>query len=1204
MLFPARGVVAMSLGRFLSVLLLLSALTACSGGDPGGPTDGGTQPGDSGTASIPVLPDAASWETTAGVPFERALGAAGGTGELTYTSQGLPAGLALDARTGRLSGTPSIPGRSELDVSVKDSAGRGDQKRYVLSVLQAPGFVTSSLPEALSGSPYTARLEASGGKPPLAYSASAGTLPPGLSLESSGALSGTPSAPGTFTFEASVTDAYGAVARASFTIEVRNGAPVLVTEVLPSAFVTQPYRFTLTVAGGNPPYTWSRVQGAFPAGISLSASGELSGTPSSLGTSAFTLEVRDALGQAAQKAFTLAVLSQLAITTTALPDAYGGTPYPASGSLQAVGGVPPYAWDSLSGALPPGMSLGADGRISGTPTASGIFSFTARVTDSAGNTSSRALTLTAYVPPAVTAKTLGDGYVGEPYSGSISATEGKPPYTYSVSGALPPGLTLNSNGVFTGTPTAAATSSFEVTARDVNGRTGSRTFSLAVYAPVALSGVVPEARQGQFYSHALSVSGGKPDYTFAVVSDAPPVGLSLASNGVISGTPTGTGRSFGVRVSDVNGRATARTISLPVYFPPSITTTSLPEAMVNTAYGQAIVFTGGADTLNWSYTGALPPGLSMSGNATVQGTPSVAGTWSFTFTVQDNRGAMASRTFTITVRAPPPSAPLTVAQWNIEWFGSDTNGPPRSTSPGGSLDDLQIANARSVLLDAGVNLWGLVEITDDADFQALKAQLPGYDGFLADDPRVPQGSNYYGPTEQKVGVLFDSRFTFQSASLILTSAANDFAGRPPLRVDFLTSINGAPAPLTLIVLHMKAFADQTSYDRRQRAGTALKNYLDAMPSSRVIVVGDWNDDVDQSITFSGGVPLPSPYESFNQDFNDYAFITRPLSLAGEASTTGFPDMIDHTLVTDEVLAHYLANSVHVLRPGWITDFDGTTSDHYPVLSYYDFAAAPEPLSITLTGPAGGTYPGNSELTFTWQASANIATVMLSYSLDAGASWNEIGTLPASESSYTWMVPNVGSTQVLLRVAKSDTGTPRDISDTPLTFVYVPPPPLIFINEVLPNEPSGQLPDGTTGALTDYEFVELYNGDSAPVDLSGWTLWDGNTTGGARHVFAQGTMLLPGQVWVVYGGATAFPAGTPNTVAASSGRLALNNSGGETVTLKTPSGTTVSEFSYQTTEDNVSFNRELDGNRFTSFVLHTQLSALSSSAGRRSDGTAF
>jgi hypothetical protein len=125
-----------------------------------------------------------------------------------------------------------------------------------------------------------------------------------------------------------------------------------------------------------------------------------------------------------------------------------------------------------------------------------------------------------------------------------------------------------------------------------------------------------------------------------------------------------------------------------------------------------------------------------------------------------------------------------------------------------------------------------------------------------------------------------------------------------------------------------------------------------------------------------------------------------------------------------------------------------------------------------------------------------------------------------------------------------------------------------------------------------------------VDLSGWTIWDSTTSSGARHVFAPGTVLQPGKAWVVYGGASAFQPGTPNTVAASSGRLGLNNSGPESVILRDPLDSVVSDTSYETTQDNVSFNRALDGNPSSSFVLHGDISPLQSSAGRRADGLAF
>jgi hypothetical protein len=610
--------------------------------------------------------------------------------------------------------------------------------------------------------------------------------------------------------------------------------------------------------------------------------------------------------------------------------------------------------------------------------------------------------------------------------------------------------------------------------------------TLPVYSlPTLTTTTLPDARRGQPYAHTLTASGGKQGYFFTLEWGSPPAGITLDWSGQLSGTPTSSSASFGVRVYDANNRSDGRTLTLTVLAPPP------PDGGSSSDGG--FPPDGGS-----SPDGGFPPD---GGSSSDGGFPPDGGS--------SSDGGLP----------PDGGSFFTVGHWNIEWFGSDSLGPPRSTSPGGTLDDLQIANARDVLGDAGVNLWGLVEMVDTVDFQALKAQLPGYDGFLSNDPRVALGSNFYSAGEQKLGVLYDNRLTFQSATLILTSpqsVVDDFAGRPPMRVDFTTTIQGSSTPLTVIVLHMKAFDDRASYDRRQRAGAALKSYIDSfLPFSHVLVVGDWNDDVDVSITDEGGFPLASPYDNFVTAPNDYAFVTRPLSLAGESSSTSFPDMIDHTLASNEVMAHYVPGSAYVLRPSWIPDFDGTTSDHYPVLSRYAFTSPPPP--------------------------------------------------PPPP----------------------------------------PPPHRVFINEFLPNEPSGALPDGGFGALVDYEFVELVNTGPQPADLSGWTVWDGNADAGPRHVFSSGTVLQPGQAWVIYGGPTAFPPGTPNTEAASSGRLGFNNTGVDQVTLRNSASNLIDEHVYSGTMESVSYNRETDTDPDTGFVPHTNLNpGLGFSPGQRADGSPF
>jgi endonuclease/exonuclease/phosphatase family metal-dependent hydrolase len=259
---------------------------------------------------------------------------------------------------------------------------------------------------------------------------------------------------------------------------------------------------------------------------------------------------------------------------------------------------------------------------------------------------------------------------------------------------------------------------------------------------------------------------------------------------------------------------------------------------------------------------------------------------------------------------------LALGSWNLQWFGSDSEGP--------SDDEGQLWGVRDVVDQSGIDVWGLCEVANAAQFQRLAASLPNYEGLLG--APIEDG-------QQGLAVLYRAGAVLpRASSLILADRSYDFGGRPPLEVTFDLAPKAA-SRLVVIVLHAKAFADLGSWQRRQRASLALQAYLDATyPSQQVIVLGDFNDDVVGSIT----PERESPYDNFVADARRYSFATADLSREGLSSTLHSPAMIDHHLVTNELAARYLDGSAELLD---VEDYGSApaqaVSDHHPVVSHYE-----------------------------------------------------------------------------------------------------------------------------------------------------------------------------------------------------------------------------------------------------------------------------
>ena len=494
----------------------------------------------------------------------------------------------------------------------------------------APQVVTKSLPNGAVGVPYSQTLAASGGLPPYSnWTVSSGSLPAGLSLNSStGVISGTPTA-GSASFSVTVRDTTGATSAAQpLSITIVAGV-IITTTTLPNGEVGITYAQTLKATGGLQPYSsWTVASGSLPAGLSLNAfNGTIGGPPTASGTSTFSVTVKDSSGDtSAAQPLSITILTPPAVTTTSLPNGTVNSPY--SQNLTASGGAMPYSnWTVTSGSLPGGLSLiSSSGAITGTPTASGSFSFKVTVTDSLGGTSpAQPLSMTIVTALMVTTTSLPGGEVGIAYSKTLGASGGTQPYSnWTVtSGSLPAGLTLiSASGTIFGMPTANGTSSFSVTVKDSLGNTSAaQALSIAIeMPPVITTTSLPSGTAGVAYSQTLIPGGGAPPYAnWMLVSGSLPTGLTLnASTGVLSGTPTAQGSpfTFAVTVSDsANVTSAPMTFSLTIGVP-TVPITPTVTAFTSIAAGSSVTLTL-SSPVSSDVTATLT--LTFSGNAAGSG---------------------------------------------------------------------------------------------------------------------------------------------------------------------------------------------------------------------------------------------------------------------------------------------------------------------------------------------------------------------------------------------------------------------------------------------------------------------------------------------------------------------------------------------------------------------------------------------------------
>lgn len=352
--------------------------------------------------------------------------------------------------------------------------------RYNPKVVTVAALEASPLniPDLYVGEHVSVSASASGGVGQLSWSHD-GALPPGLSLSSSGVLSGSPSSAGNYdAITMTATDETGTQMSFTQTISVYN--QLTDSEFTTALGLNSAQTLSIPTNGGKGPYTYSVTSGTLPDGLTVSGS-RISGTTTHDGVFASTLRVTDQNNRSATVDVALSVFSEL-VASASLQDAYVGEAY--SGKFEASGGSNDYRWTPSN--LPHGISLNeSTGLITGSFSTAGQYSLSANVTDGYGFKTANGQ-VTAYDQLVAVNNIPSTVKMTETVNVTMNATGGKTPYKYTAVD-LPLGLSLDENGRLTGTPLAVGTFNSAITVTDANGRQATSTKSVVSEAGVIMA---------------------------------------------------------------------------------------------------------------------------------------------------------------------------------------------------------------------------------------------------------------------------------------------------------------------------------------------------------------------------------------------------------------------------------------------------------------------------------------------------------------------------------------------------------------------------------------------------------------------------------------------------------------------------------------------------------------------------------------------
>lgn len=643
--------------------------------------------GTSSPATVSVTVGNPTITVTAGGPMSAQVGASysqtftwnGGTAPYSnFAVTGLPAGLSVSGTTATsvtVSGTVSAAGSFSLVATATDSStgtgpfttGQGFTLTVgapTLSMTPAPGNLPMNY-----GTATTINFASSGGTAPYSYALAAGSLPVGVSFNSAGVLSGTPTAPGNYNIAVRAADSStGAGApfalQQNYTIVVATPAIAIDPPSLPNGSAGVAYNAQLSSSGGIAPYSYTLLSGALPTGVSFTSAGTLSGIPRSDGNFSITLGATDSNGQTASRVYTFTITPATVVLAPA-PLAGGavGTAY--SQSLSSGGGIAPYTYAIVSGALPPGIAFSSAGVFSGTPVTAGSYTVVVRSTDDAGYNATQSYTIVIAnaVPVAVddSATTPSQQAVTIPVAANDSSV-----ITSVAVASAPAHGTATVSGmsvVYTPSGTYFGADSFTYIATGPGGTSAPATVSITITALPVPAGqpraaVTTVAGQPVTIDTTVGATGGP--FTGVTLVTPPATGTTTVTGTNITYTPLATASGT---VSIVYTLNNAYGASAPITT--TITINQVPVAVsrrVSANAGVAAVVELTTDATGGPFTAATLVSLSPSTAGTATIAPSGSGAsagYRLTFTPAATFAGTATATFTLS-NTFATSAPATI----------------------------------------------------------------------------------------------------------------------------------------------------------------------------------------------------------------------------------------------------------------------------------------------------------------------------------------------------------------------------------------------------------------------------------------------------------------------------------------------------------------------------------------------------------------